>query len=234
MFYKDKSLYNRLNVANKKADYNSCATSSKRCYLRQEDEMLQNLKRTNPRSFHKLFRKTNKNATRSNLTTQNFFRYFSKFVSPDEQDGFDRRNEQETNIIFDELDINFSAEEIREQIWTASSEFGTYRLCELLAHTSSESRGTFRQKARSLAPLNGLACAVKICHDGMLEDTNSLDGLICKLKTHKSPGIDCLLNEMFIKCKDIFIPIFKLFDHPHTIYWNVSRRMVKRHRYPCV
>ena len=46
----------------------------------------------------------------------------------------------------------------------------------LLAHTSNESRGTFRQKARSLASLNGWACAVKICHDGMLEDTNSLDG----------------------------------------------------------
>ena len=47
----------------------------------------------------------------------------------------------------------------------------------LLAHTSSESRGTeVRQKARSLAPLNGWACAVKIDHDGMLEDTNSLDG----------------------------------------------------------
>ena len=46
----------------------------------------------------------------------------------------------------------------------------------LLAHTSSESRGTFRQKGRSLAPLNGWACAVGICHDGMLEDTNSLDG----------------------------------------------------------
>ena len=92
-------------------------------------------------------------------------------------------------------------------IWTASSKFGTYRLCEqrrfrrarasaqsrqnlrcsriravflrtfaALAHTSSESRGTFRQKARSLAPLNGWACAVKICHDGMLEDTNLLDG----------------------------------------------------------
>ena len=45
-----------------------------------------------------------------------------------------------------------------------------------LAHTSSESRGTVRQKARSLAPLDGWACAVKICHDGMLEDTNSLDG----------------------------------------------------------
>ena len=46
----------------------------------------------------------------------------------------------------------------------------------LLAHTSSGSRGTFRQKARPLAPLNGWACAVKICHDGMLEDTNLLDG----------------------------------------------------------
>ena len=46
----------------------------------------------------------------------------------------------------------------------------------LLAHTSNESRGTFRQKARSLASLNGWACAVKTCHDPMLEDTNSLDG----------------------------------------------------------
>ena len=45
----------------------------------------------------------------------------------------------------------------------------------LLAYTSSESRGTFTQKASSLVPLNGWACAVKICHDGMLEDTNSLD-----------------------------------------------------------
>ena len=54
----------------------------------------------------------------------------------------------------------------------------------LLAHTSSESRGTFRQKARSLARLNGWASAVKICHDGMLEDTNSLDGAhICSLET---------------------------------------------------
>ena len=90
-------------------------------------------------------------------------------------------------------------------IGTASSEFGTYAYASsdgsgepahpraakvqaslriravspepsLLAHTSSESRGTFRQKAISLAPLNGWACAVRICHDGMLEDTNSLDG----------------------------------------------------------
>ena len=52
----------------------------------------------------------------------------------------------------------------------------------LLAHISSESRGTFKQKPRSLAPLNGWGCAVKICHDGMLEDTNSLDGAQIILK----------------------------------------------------
>ena len=58
----------------------------------------------------------------------------------------------------------------------------------LFAHISSESRRTFRQKARSLALLNGWACAVKICHDGMLEDTNSLDGahMIFTLKSTNS------------------------------------------------
>ena len=59
----------------------------------------------------------------------------------------------------------------------------------LLAHTSSESRGIFRQKARSLTPLNGWACAVKICHDGMLEDTNLLDRahIIDNFSTEKTP-----------------------------------------------
>ena len=67
----------------------------------------------------------------------------------------------------------------------------------LLADTGSESRGTFRQKARSLAPLNGWACAVKICHDGMLEDTNSLDAAhMIQPKKH------CLLSEYtYITCE---------------------------------
>ena len=60
----------------------------------------------------------------------------------------------------------------------------------LIAYASSEGSGepahprslarTFAARSykqdRSLAPLNGWACAVKICRDGMLEDTNSLDG----------------------------------------------------------
>ena len=70
----------------------------------------------------------------------------------------------------------------------------------LLAHTSSESRGTVRQKARSLASLNDWACAVKICHDGMLEDTNSLDRahLTCILDLHT-----WLVSD--IKCAMLFI-----------------------------
>ena len=60
----------------------------------------------------------------------------------------------------------------------------------LLAHTSTESSGTFRQKARSLAPLNGLTYAVKICHDGMLENTNSLDGAQFELSFSVHTAID--------------------------------------------
>ena len=63
-----------------------------------------------------------------------------------------------------------------KRIWYLSPMRAAKVQASLLAHTASESRGTFRQKARSLAFLNGWACAVKMCHDGMLEETNSLDG----------------------------------------------------------
>ena len=76
----------------------------------------------------------------------------------------------------------------------------------LLAHTSSESRGTFRQKARPLAPLNGWACAVEICHDGMLEDTNSLDG--AHLVFHIHANVLVLLVEMDFRCKAIDCSLF--------------------------
>ena len=83
----------------------------------------------------------------------------------------------------------------------------------LLAHTSSESRGTVRQKVRSLAPLNGWACAVKVCHDGMLEDTNSLDGAHIYIISNK-----------FVKAKFSYIVLKKrhenifLLNHANHIY----------------
>ena len=69
----------------------------------------------------------------------------------------------------------------------------------LLAHISSESRGTFRQKARSLAPLNGWAYAVKICNDGMLEDTNLLDGALNN-KHYNLPWCFVLESVMLAPC----------------------------------
>ena len=85
----------------------------------------------------------------------------------------------------------------------------------LLAHTSSESRGTFRQKARSLAPLNGLASAVKICHDGMLEDTNSLDGA----QISKSMLLPLILNQIQPLIDRIPIPKTDDTDYEYTLVY---------------
>ena len=73
----------------------------------------------------------------------------------------------------------------------------------LLAHISSESRGTFRQKARSLTPLNCWACAVKICHDGMLEDTNSLDAA----QTVYSISIEDLWFIIIVMVRSLFVSL---------------------------
>ena len=83
----------------------------------------------------------------------------------------------------------------------------------LLAHTSSESRGTFRKKARSLAPLNGWACAVKVCNDGMLEDTNSLDGAHIWLLVEESSKISMVGTDILGRSSD-----WKLsFKYPRTL-----------------
>ena len=66
----------------------------------------------------------------------------------------------------------------------------------LLAHTSSESSGTFRQKARSLAPLNGWACAVKVCHDGMLEDTKGFWQIVRYMPNFLKTRIPFLSSEV--------------------------------------
>ena len=84
----------------------------------------------------------------------------------------------------------------------------------LLAHTRSEARGTCRQKARSVAPLNGWACAVKICHDGMLEDTNSLDAAqLISFHFIMDKALTLILNhfEENIHC-----------DHSASAHWNIK------------
>ena len=96
----------------------------------------------------------------------------------------------------------------------------------LLAHTSSESRGSFRPKARSLAPLNGWACAVKTCHDGMLEDTNSLDGAqllslkpslvfisrVISVLTNEPRHPRSLISAFIVRSLDSIIPLVSISD----------------------
>ena len=99
----------------------------------------------------------------------------------------------------------------------------------LLAHTSSESRGTFRQKARSLAPLNGWACAVKVCHDGMLEDTNSLGGAQIQLIALIEP--DNMYSAAAIGVITIFIPLVVLC---RPVIYDIREITVMRFKFiPC-
>ena len=56
----------------------------------------------------------------------------------------------------------------------------------LLAHTGSESRGIFRQKARYLALLNGWACAVKNCQSQNARRHKFLEGAHISEKIHKN------------------------------------------------
>ena len=53
----------------------------------------------------------------------------------------------------------------------------------LLAHISSKSRGTFRQKARSLAPLNGWASQLKFVMTECSKTQIRLTGPKCGIKT---------------------------------------------------
>ena len=105
----------------------------------------------------------------------------------------------------------------------------------LLAHTSSESRGTFRQKARSLALLTGWACAVEICHDGMLEDTNSLDAaqinLIISAQFHleqrmaRKENKNNPLNPICHSWQSVLLPPDK---RTHLVY--IPAKFIKRER----
>ena len=91
----------------------------------------------------------------------------------------------------------------------------------LLAHTSSESRGTFRQKTRSLAPLNGWACAVKICHYGCSKTQIRLTGLSLIWVCTVCPGLSVRKLRIITviiqldMCINIFMlcPLFLLYRH---------------------
>ena len=55
-----------------------------------------------------------------------------------------------------------------------------------------------------IAPLNGWTCVVKICHDGMLEDINSLDAPHMYILTMESHLFQLLWEWLYIKMVPCF------------------------------
>ena len=100
----------------------------------------------------------------------------------------------------------------------------------LLTHISSESRGTFRQKARSLAPLNGWACAVKICHDGMLEDTNSLDRAQIEQAMGKTSNFQIYrpISHSILNCNQQLFCFFFMLVTKHSLQYGFGFRIWSR------
>ena len=100
-------------------------------------------------------------------------------------------------------------------MWTASSEFGTYRLCE---------QRRFRRACASAQSRQNLRCSLiqavsqeEICHDGMLEDTNSLDGAHVILK-HQPIRVIWHLNGL----------MHSLYLKPGQIRFGVSQRPLRK------
>ena len=79
-FNKDKSFQNRMNLANAKTVYKTYEAKMKRHYFRQEGNMLDNMKRDNPKQFYKIFWKK-RTTCKTNLNVNDFFHYFSNLMS---------------------------------------------------------------------------------------------------------------------------------------------------------
>ena len=129
----------------------------KRQYKKQQGNMLNYLRKYNPKKFYKHFQKRKQNR-RSELSNDDFFNHFSNLAS----------NEPNTN---DEVDSFLSTNDVHAG--------GT--VCNDLDRDITE-----------------------------MEISDAIDGL----KNNKACGYDCVLNEYFIKCKDILMPcLFLLFNN---------------------
>ena len=157
------------------------------------------------------------------------------------QAGNNVKNPETHNVIgkvdsydFLQFEGNFSL----QTYWVSSWNGPCQANLVLIAYASAQSlqsRGTFRQKARSLASLNGWACAVKIYHDGMLEYTNSLDwaqmivanfSLIRYKNKWKTSNLFCCSSKIIFKTHRMctaFLISTNLHWNEYTIikwYWN--------------
>ena len=113
-FNKHKTHINRINLANKKSAYNSYEANLKRQHRRQEGDMLQTLKRTNPKRFFELFRKRNTKIQTCQLMIS--IGIFSDFMSNMQQIGAVDLNIEYSDSVCEDLDQEFCLKGIHDQI----------------------------------------------------------------------------------------------------------------------
>ena len=149
-----KSIENHDNLIRLKSAYKKLSNRLKRQYKRTGGNMMNFLRKNNPKAFYRHFAKKQPKRNGANITIDQFHEYFKNLVTCDSNiptsDPPDISSCNET--VFDELDAEISVDEIFN--------------------------------------------AIK------------------KLNTGKSCSEDGLLNEIFIKCKDILVPyLHKLFNN---------------------
>jgi hypothetical protein len=162
-FNRNKTNAKRVKLADYKRAYKTYAARTKRNCLRQEGNMLDTLKRGNPKQFYKHFKKKRKR-TNCAVSVDGFRNFFHDLYS--DNVPRDNRNTVNADCVFEELDAPFS-------------------------------------------------------YDVVLAD-------IHKLKRDRAPGIDGLVNEIFIECSDLLVPILTdLFNHilesgTYPASWNMG------------
>ena len=105
---------NRINLANKKSACKAYEANLKRQYRRQEGDMLQTLKRTNPKRFFELFRKQNTKIQTCQLMIS--IGIFSDLMSNMQQIEAVDLNIEYSDSVCEELDQEFCLKEIHDQI----------------------------------------------------------------------------------------------------------------------
>ena len=105
VFNREKSTENHNQLMMKKSVYKKLENTLKKTYKKQEGNMIQSLRKSNPKQFYRYFSKRKSKSPDSKITFDNFFEHFKHLSN--EEGSIDRENISEIEIehgVFDELD----------------------------------------------------------------------------------------------------------------------------------
>ena len=117
VFNKDKSAENRNVLLQKKSQYKRTERILKSRYKRQEGNMIESLRSSNPKQFYKYFSKRKIRSAATNIGFDNFFTHFKNLSEQPMSDTEDILEHSDIEpAVFEELDNDISVEEIRDCI----------------------------------------------------------------------------------------------------------------------